>query len=1263
MRHPSTPARGAIGATLAVCLVASGLASASHATTGEAAPGEAATGEAATEPQSADGTSSTLTLLTGDTLRLTEVGDGRRTVELEPGEGREGITIHQMEIDGELHVLPLDAVPFVADGDLDPDLFNVDLLLEAGFGDGDSASLPLIATYAEGRLSAASSALSTVQGVDPGVELASIDSRALAVDKDNAEDFWTTITGVPAEEAAQFATSGAEADLTSSVERLWLDAPVHADLHESVAQIGAPTAWEAGIDGSGVTVAVLDTGVDADHPDLAGQVTLQEDFSGSGNLIDHVGHGTHVAATAAGTGDGSDGLRKGVAPGALIISGKVLGDDGNGATSGVIAGMEWAVAQDADVINMSLGGGPTDGTDPLSQALNTLSEDSDSLFVVAAGNDGPASSTIGSPGSADAALTVGAVDRDESLAEFSSRGPRLNDLAVKPDLTAPGVGIVAARADGTAMGSPVDDLYTAANGTSMATPHVAGAAALLAAQHPDWDGEQLKDALTSTAATNPDLTAYEQGGGRVDLSRAVTQELTATGSVHLGTYEDADTESGTFEVTYTNTGDEELTLDLDLDLSDLGGDAPSDGGVTLSADSVTVPAGDTATVSVTADPTLLERGQFTGFLHAQAGDAQVHTTLAVVKVAPTHDVTLSAVDFAGESISVPVFALFGEDPRFDTLGFIKEGQTVTVTVGEGDYFLHALMNPEIDGLDSAVVVTDPDLDVTGDQEVLLDAREATEVQVETPEPSTTRGNLGFITHREFHGRSLSNSTMKFDSTQSVWVTPTDEPQGGTFEFSSRWQLGTPALTGTALGRGGFEIYPNYERTSPQLESKRPLELVFAGAGTPADYEGLDVEGKIAVVSLEDKHGQDVDAAVAAGAAGLMIAPEQQSWIKYTGRGNRLDLPVMVLAPAEGQAVLDQLASERTVRMRFTGNPDRPVTYDVVQVTSGAIPQEVVHTVSPENSATITARYHETGGEEWTKEQRFGWRPWQQSTIVETQQELHTPQQRTEIVSAGDTLWRQHVLDNYSWDSMGALKDGTFHAIRSYEPGEEVTYDWHRAVVRPTVAPSADPTRTGDTLSLRIPELAMGDGTLAQRSFAADTTMSLSQDGELLHEGDAAWGDYAVGDGPVQLDLSVVREDNINWDFSTRTDTSWTFASQGGDAASVQPLLSVDYDVPVALDNTVRAGSNEKLTLTVRHPEGLEQAAPIEAARAWISLDDGATWTEQQLRRSGGSDGTQFTMRVKHPRQEGHVSLRVEATDQDGNSIEQTVLAAYGIGPR
>jgi hypothetical protein len=162
--------------------------------------------------------------------------------------------------------------------------------------------------------------------------------------------------------------------------------------------------------------------------------------------------------------------------------------------------MQWAVAQGADVVNMSLGGDVSDGTDVVSRAVDELSASSSTLFVIAAGNAGSAPSTITAPGAAGSALTVGAVDGSDQMAYFSSRGPRPGDHALKPDVTAPGVGIVAARAAGTTMGDPVDANYVAASGTSMATPHVAGSAALLLQLHPSWTPADVKSALMSTAA-------------------------------------------------------------------------------------------------------------------------------------------------------------------------------------------------------------------------------------------------------------------------------------------------------------------------------------------------------------------------------------------------------------------------------------------------------------------------------------------------------------------------------------------------------------------------------------------------------------------------------------------------------------------------------------------------------------------------------------------------------------------------------------------
>ncbi|MEV0950025.1 S8 family serine peptidase [Promicromonospora sp. NPDC050249] len=218
-------------------------------------------------------------------------------------------------------------------------------------------------------------------GIEPERRLESVDAVSAELDRAAASDLLAAL-----QEPAAGARTAAAAppDL-----KVWLDAPVETLDVDSSPQIGAPAAWEAGYTGEGVTVAVLDTGVDTTHPDLDDVLIGSRDFTGMGSTADHHGHGTHVASIALGSGDASDGVNRGVAPGADLLVGKVLGEDG-GATSWVIEGMEWAASEGADVVNMSLGerGNHSDGTDPGSLAVNALSAQYGTLFVISAGNAG-----------------------------------------------------------------------------------------------------------------------------------------------------------------------------------------------------------------------------------------------------------------------------------------------------------------------------------------------------------------------------------------------------------------------------------------------------------------------------------------------------------------------------------------------------------------------------------------------------------------------------------------------------------------------------------------------------------------------------------------------------------------------------------------------------------------------------------------------------------------------------------------------------------
>ncbi|NUS75933.1 MAG: S8 family peptidase, partial [Streptomyces sp.] len=486
-----------------------------------------------------------ITLITGDRVAVDAKG---RVVGVERAKGREQIPFQVRKADGHTLVIPGDAARLVAAGKLDQRLFDITELNKSATRKSQAKGLKVIVGYQ----GAATAAKDDVR--DAGTlrqSLKTLNADAVQTPTADAPELWDAVTN---------------GDRTAAgVAHVWLDGVRTASLDKSVPQIGAPKAWAAGYDGKGVKIAVLDTGVDASHPDLKDQVIEAKNFSTATDATDHFGHGTHVASIAAGTGAKSNGKYKGVAPGAKILNGKVLDDTGSGDDSGILAGMEWAAAEGADVVNLSLGGQDTPEVDPLEAAVNKLSAEKGILFAIAAGNSGPES--VGSPGSADAALTVGAVDDKDVLAPFSSTGPRVGDGAIKPDVTAPGVDITAASAKGSVIEQEVGEKpagYLTISGTSMATPHVAGAAAILKQQHPDWTYAELKGALTGSAKGGK-YTPFEQGSGRIQVDKAIKQTVIADPvSVSFGTqaWPHTDDKPVTKDLTYRNLGTKDVTLTL-----------------------------------------------------------------------------------------------------------------------------------------------------------------------------------------------------------------------------------------------------------------------------------------------------------------------------------------------------------------------------------------------------------------------------------------------------------------------------------------------------------------------------------------------------------------------------------------------------------------------------------------------------------------------------------------------------------------------------
>ncbi|TCC53129.1 hypothetical protein E0H75_05250 [Kribbella capetownensis] len=736
----------------------------------------------------AAGRTTYVTLITGDRVVVPEHG----APGVEPGPGRKNIGFGMSKVDGRLTVIPADVRTPLAAGRLDPRLFDVTGLIESGYDDAHTTTIPVLVQHATQR--AATTGLQQQRRLDV------VDATAGKVDKRTASTFLT----------------GAAVLRSSGPEKIWLDGKLEPLLDKSVPQIGGPVAWQAGFTGKGVRIAVLDSGIDATHPDLADRV--KGVFNLDGQPGDQLGHGTHVASILAGTGAASGGRYRGVAPDADLYDGKIcrytVCSD-----STLIAGMEWAANEvKAQIVNISLGnpGRPVD--DPVEQALNTLTAETGTLFVVAAGNDGEqGEGTVLSPGSAAGALTVGAVDREDQLAPFSSKGPGRDGTSIKPELTAPGVGIVAARGSEAIIGEPVDDHYLRESGTSMATPHVAGAAALLAQQHPDWKALDLKSALMASAKPTPGLTVFEQGTGRVDVARAITQTVVAApATITFGTasWPHTDDEPVTKDVTYYNKSTATVTLQVTGELTDPDGGAAPTAALTMSTDALTIPAGGSATVQVTSATNHSgPDGRYVGQLVATTAGQSVRIPLTVMKDVEAHDLTIKTIAPDGMPATEAFVSIFALDRPGETFTTDPSG-TVTVRLRAGEY-----------GVDSQFFganvtsygLVQPSVRLTADTTVVLDARKARKVSVKLPRADAQQAYLSadYLRTSADGKRRIEQyvATVPGASLATLGEGPTLPVGQLTTVVSSQWGVPGPD--------GDFRNTPYLYRLAEQVSSRFP----------------------------------------------------------------------------------------------------------------------------------------------------------------------------------------------------------------------------------------------------------------------------------------------------------------------------------------------------------------------------------------------------------------------------------------------------------
>ncbi len=794
--------------------------------------------------------------------------------------------------------------------------------------------------------------------------------------------------------------------------------------------------------------------------------------------------------------------------------------------------------------------------------------------------------------------------------EWSTRGPRFSDFAVKPDIAAPGTDIVAARAAGTLWDYYVDDLHARLTGTSMAAPHVAGAAAVLAQRNPTWTAAELKAGLMATVKPIADSPA-NIGTGLLDVGRAVTQQVRAdAGSLSFGLLEWPHTKTFTKTITYSNASAQPVSLALQ---HDLGAD------FTVPA-SVTVPAGGTAAVDVVLDPRKGD-GKFYGHIKASGGDVSLTTAVGAYVQEERRTLTVSMIGRDGKPVPDEFVVLVNMSTQEASILSIVDGAGSS-RVAVGDYAVLGRIDEKTPNYAWFAPVSATEVagrvSLTADTTVTLDARQGKQISVQLPDSRAE------VLYREADLR-VPFTPGKISGVASVI-------DGRVPLYGLSFGPALPELTYDSMLKGaqplisvvdGFPVR-YFESSVPLAPGDHPLDVA---------ERGTDVRGKLALVRPAGEDPYEVARAMqAAGAVAVLWAGA----VPF-GFDERTVIPVI--------AVAEHHVAVTPARLTLRAITGSPVSYNLYLPDKGALPFGTRH-IRHSELAEVKARYHSSGSDGSVRQRLYpvvnGVARTNGGALDEI---LAVPVQRTEYYSTGNGLgWHQEGFDNSTTTSWADLEPVT------YAPGKKYERSNLRAVSSPRFGrPSLVPwsqgggvERAGDKITMRMSPFG-GSTWVEDWQLSGYGSLDLLRDGVPVGSSDIRSGEFAAPErsGKYEMKLDAVRHTS---ELSTRVRTNWEFSAATDGRL---PLLEVDYSVPVDLRNSWKAGAPMPAKFTASRQSGAGNAT-IRDLHAYASFDDGANWVPvKSIVPPGGAPG-------------GYVSLRVVAEDTDGNTVDQTVLRAYRL---
>jgi hypothetical protein len=608
--------------------------------------------------------------------------------------------------------------------------------------------------------------------------------------------------------------------------------------------------------------------------------------------------------------------------------------------------------------------------------------------------------------------------------------------------------------------------------------------------------------------------------------------------------------------------------------------------------------------------------------------------------------------------------------------------TLTSAWTPGSYTV--VSETDVQGLNGAhslgyALLTAPEVNLTADRTVDLDASRVRRVKVATAKPTSVIASRIDV-YRSFTSseptpndqQALHQIIWPSAAYDSLWALPTGgKVKHGSFVFTTRLRAQQPPLE---ISYGGHRLddAPLVQPGTPQLpDGTEGLDAVFAGTGSQAEYSGLKAHGKAVVVRSSDgvTPADQATAAHDAGAAMLVVVNEGDGRLSdwYGDADGRTSgkIPVASVSLSEGEALIKKISGTRksTVQMKIESHSSPKYLYDLVDYHNGGVPTNPSATTDPGSLARIDLDFAPPSGEQVMESREdspaYEYGPaanphavYGEVRVAPFPTEMVAPGPRTDYVSAGNGIkWQQYASIN-GWR--------TYTDVASYRPGSVQKDRWFGPITRPRMTRDEIPYRGENSMSGYI--MGFGDGGSAHSGDSGTMTrkFALYQGDQLLTQGGVVptfgAGDLATRKLPYRLVVDTAGNSELS-PYSTTTHTEWSFdsAAPTGDVQAVAvPLVQLDYGIDLDLAGRAKRTADFSVTPTVLGSHSAQDTT--SSIKFHVSYDDGASWQQETLREKNGT----WKGALHAPRHAGYVSIRLTARQHNGGGVTQTVVRAFGL---